>query len=98
MNDFYPVGTILKLKNDVLQFVIVGYNNAYEGKKYDYVAVMAPVGIEPLLKSIKKNLFFFNHEDIEAVYSLGYIDEKVFHIIKQKEILKEAEKNRKKDE
>ncbi len=90
-----PVGTVLKLKNDEFQFMIMGFNYEDEDKIYDYVGVIAPIGIEPILKGVDKNVFFFNQEDIQEVYSLGYIDEKVNQVIKFNEALRVSRNNRK---
>ena len=77
MNEVLPVGTVLKIKDNNIQLMIIGYDYKYEDRLYDYVSVIHPIGIEALLTKINKNIIFFNQEDIEEVYSLGYLDKNV---------------------
>lgn len=76
-DEMLPIGTVLKVKDSELQFMIAGYNRLRENVYYDYVAVIHPTGLEAIIPGVDKNIFYFNKEDIEEVYSLGFLDDKV---------------------
>ena len=65
-----PLGSIIKLKDNDNFLMIVGLKMLSDGIKYDYVGCVHPYGfLGP------ENLIMFNHDQIEAVVSLGYYDE-----------------------
>ena len=71
--DIHSIGTIVRLKNGEHKLMIISRtpltnSNGVIGY-YDYGACLYPEGL------IDSTTFFFNSEDIEEVYSEGYIDE-----------------------
>ena len=71
LKEFYPLGSVVRLKNGTKRIMICGRLQLRESdqKIFDYCACYYPEGIfEP------KDLFFFQHKDIDVVYFLGYQD------------------------
>ena len=70
MKKLLPIGSVVTLKEGKKSLMIVGImQKDDENKVYDYIACVYPEGY------INSELFFlFNHEDIEAVRFVGYID------------------------
>ena len=88
---YLPIGSVILLKNGQKRLMIVGYAQVYlKDKKnvYDYMGVVYPEGMINI-----KNFYFFNHEEIEKVYYIGYEDEeeKEFNQ-KLKEAIEKAKK------
>lgn len=77
IDEILPIGTVLKVKKSELQYMIAGYNRLRKNVYYDYVAVIHPTGLEAIIPGIDKNIFYFNREDIEEVYFIGFLDDKV---------------------
>ena len=76
--DYLPIGSVVSLKNGKKKLMIIGFYAETEIKKkkpFDYIGVIYPEG----MISSEKNLVF-DHDQIEKVYSLGYVDieEKAF--------------------
>lgn len=72
MEKYLPIGSVCKIKNNNLQYIIIGYNSqSYEDKMYtyDYIAGVYPEGLTSFNK-----LHVFNHEDIVTVDFVGYKD------------------------
>lgn len=73
MNDKYlPMGTVVILKNGSKKLMIFGRKqmDTATQKEYDYISYLYPEG------NIKKDLaILFNHEDIDTIVHLGFIDE-----------------------
>lgn len=70
MDKYLPLGSIISLKQNKTQIMIVGYTKNIKidkEKKYDYVGCIYPFGIISL-----KEMLCFNHEDIEKVFYIGY--------------------------
>ncbi len=70
---FLPLGTVVLLKNGKKKIMITGYccvGEEHKDKMFDYAGCMYPEGII----SSKQSLMF-NHEDIDKVYYVGYVDE-----------------------
>lgn len=70
---FLPIGTVAMLKGGKKRVMITGFcvspNEAKE-KRFDYSGCLYPEGI------IKSNQsLLFNHEQIERIYYMGYVDE-----------------------
>lgn len=80
-NKYLPIGTVVKIKENDLLFIIVGYgghdvNNSEVMR--DYIAYTYPEGF-----LTREENFLFNYESIEKVVSLGYKDEKYEEMIKK---------------
>ena len=86
MKNLLPLGSVVLVKEATKSLIIVGTRQKdNEGKKYDYVACLFPEGY------INAEMFFlFNHEDIEKVRFVGYIDSEV-QVYEQK--IRELEEN-----
>jgi len=95
INDYYfPIGTVVQVKDSNLQYVIIGYNYKKNNKIYDYLSVVHPVGITYFDKNVDFNAVSFNQEDIDKVYAIGYMDEKVNTIINHNKNISIARKKR----
>lgn len=71
---YLPIGTVVKIKNVPTKGMIVNYlvysPKEAGGKIFDYGACPYPVGMVETNK-----IGAFNHEDIEEVIYMGYIDD-----------------------
>lgn len=72
---FLPVGSVVKLKGATKRVMIIGFvgvstNNDGKNEIHDYTGCIYPIGLVSSNESI-----FFNHEDIDEIYALGYINE-----------------------
>ena len=93
---FLPIGTVCKLKGAEQKVAVTGFcmkNENQPDKIFDYVACYYPQGIYDQNKNI-----LFDHDQIERVEYLGYIneEEKAFKQ-KVKEILAKQEEQPKKE-
>lgn len=74
MGDVLPLGTIISLKNDTEKLMIVGWSQVSPEDDdkliYDYNACEYPKGAFH-----GKSIHFFNEEDIDKIYSDGYVDD-----------------------
>ena len=70
MATLFPIGTIVKLKDNDQNLMVAGYGGANaQGAVFDYIGLPCPVGI------INKNLtVLFNDAQIETLRYMGYID------------------------
>lgn len=67
MNRLLPIGSVVKIKNGQATIMIIGYfPKVNEEKIYDYCGCIFPDGIDG-----EYNIFF-NQEDIEKSFFLGY--------------------------
>ena len=64
-----PVGSVVKLKKAEKNVVVVGILMENDGTKYDYISIPHPEGYID-----QQHMYLFNHEDIETVQFLGYIN------------------------
>ena len=69
--DLLPIGTVVMLQGGEKRLMIYGVKQTDEttGKEYDYLGVIYPegnIGVD--------GHYFFNSEDIEKVYFIGYND------------------------
>lgn len=98
-NNYFPLGTVVTLKDDIKTFMIIGYapmDSIEKNQVYDYSACLYPEG---LLSA--DQILMFNNEDIEKVKYIGYEDEesdtflkKLKDLLNNKEqLLQETEKN-----
>ena len=95
LKDLLPIGSVVLLNGGVKKLMIIGIKpvTAKEPDKvYDYIGVIYPEGF----LSNEYN-FLFNHEDINDVIFMGYMNperERFIHFIEEKlEEEQEAEKN-----
>ncbi|MBQ4528367.1 MAG: DUF4176 domain-containing protein [Clostridia bacterium] len=76
MNDFLPIGSVVKLK-ELKHFVaICGYYPTYKDERKDYFGVLLPFG-----KSESNPMLYFYMDDIEEIVFEGYHD-KSFNVTK----------------
>ena len=71
INKLLPIGSVIALKDAEKRLMIFGIKqiDTTTNIEYDYVGVIYPEG------NIGQDMqFLFNHEDIEAVFFLGYED------------------------
>lgn len=72
-NKILPIGSVMRLKGGERKLMIIGraplYMHNDEEYYVDYCGCLYPDG------QFTENMFFFNHEDIEEVYHMGYIDD-----------------------
>ena len=70
MKPYFPLGTVVMLKEATKSLMIIGImQRDTEGNQYDYVSVMYPEGY------LNEEAFFlFNHEDIEKVLFVGFVN------------------------
>lgn len=82
MNDKYlPLGSIVLLKGGKKRLMISGYATIDINKKdkmFDYCGCLYPMGV----LSTDQN-FLFDHEQIEKIYSLGYVDDEAKEFLRQ---------------
>ena len=86
---YLPIGTVVILKEGKKKLMITGFCMQIEEDKktvYDYCGCLYPEGIITY-----KNAIVFNHEQIDKVYSIGYIneEEKAFKIALNEALEKE---------
>ena len=91
MNDFVPIGTVVKLhENSNIKFMIVGYYPTnQDGESRDYAAIRYPMGVYD-----SRMYFFFNKEDISDVLHMGYIDDSYTSMIALLKNALEKQKNK----
>ena len=89
---YLPIGTVVLLKGGKKRVMIVGFFatcKEIKDKVFDYIGCLYPEGIF----DSNKNLLF-NQEQIDKIYSLGYVDEEWIKLEdKFKKISKDIEKN-----
>lgn len=66
---YMPIGSVLKVKNKIGLYMIVGYKYKNNDIEFDYLAARYPGGITNNAK-----IEVFNHEDIEKVHHIGMVD------------------------
>lgn len=70
---FLPIGTVVELKGAKKNTMITNYfiysKDGQENKIYEYGGCPLPIGVQ------KDVSLGFNHEDIEKVIYMGYIDD-----------------------
>ena len=68
-----PAGSVVLLKESTKKIMIIGFLQARPedtSKVYDYCACLYPEAYQDA-----NHLYLFNHDQIQTVYSVGYIDE-----------------------
>lgn len=92
MKELLPIGSVVKLKEATKSLMIIGTTQKdNEDNKYDYISCIYPEGY------IDENTFFlFNHEDIETVNFIGYINaesQTYIQMLRNAEKLEESNEN-----
>ena len=75
-NELLPVGSVVLLKNSEKRVTVMGFCQAKPDDTdtvYDYCGCLYPEGYIDA-----DHVYLFNHEQVEKVYSLGYMDEEQF--------------------
>lgn len=77
-NKFLPIGTVFKVYNEKVLFMIVGYCSRLKVKKinsYDYICCVYPVGMMGF-----KKLIPVKHDKIEKIQHMGYNSQKLKNV------------------
>lgn len=71
MKQLMPIGTVVLLKEGEKRLMIYGIMQIHgeDGQQYDYVACLYPEG-----HIGEDHTYLFNHEDIEKVDFVGFVD------------------------
>lgn len=69
IKNLLPVGSVVLNRGADKKLMIIGILIENAGVRYDYIAVTYPEGFVDAT-----NLYAFNHEDIESVEYIGYMD------------------------
>ena len=77
IENLLPIGSVITVKGANKSMMIIGILPENEGKRYDYIAVLYPEGY-----LTEKQIYLFNHDDIEKVEYLGYMNAE-FHVFHQ---------------
>ena len=89
-SNLLPIGSVITVKEANKKMVIIGILQKSKDTKYDYMAVLYPEGY-----LTQKQIYLFNHEDIEEVHFLGFmgVDYQVFrnNLVNILEDIEEAE-------
>ena len=82
--DLLSIGSVVQLKGAEAKLMITGriLSDEKMEKIYDYCGVIYPTGI-----TAENTQYFFNRDDIETVYHVGYIGEE--ELAFKKEVLSE---------
>ncbi len=95
MEQLLPIGSVVLLKEADKRMMIYGIKqiNETDGQVYDYIACLYPEG-----NIGEEYNYLFNHENIEKVNFIGYIDAEfqLFRQALEKELVKESEDELKK--
>jgi len=70
--ELLPVGSVIFPKggNSLIVIIGIGHRATDDGAVYDYAGVPYPIGyINP------NSVYLFNNDDIERVFSMGYVNE-----------------------
>ena len=70
-----PIGSVVTVKDANKKMMIIGILQKNKDVCYDYMAVLYPEGY-----LTQKQIYLFNHDDIEEVHFLGFmgVDYQVF--------------------
>jgi len=69
MEKYMPIGSIVKTNESFNKYMIMGFDYEVSDKMYDYLACEYPYGVDRIHK-----LYGFNHEQIEKVFHIGFIN------------------------
>lgn len=77
---FLPVGSVVKIKGSPGKMMITGFLRIKIGmetkKIYDYSGCFYPIGYTG-----DKNVFCFNHDDIEEIYHVAPADDNTYKVL-----------------
>ena len=67
-----PIGSVIRIRGGKDLLMIMGCNqvNLQTRQLFDYSGVLYPTGYTD-----DHHVYIFDHDDIEAVYAVGYLDE-----------------------
>ena len=89
--EFIPNGSVVLLKEGTKRLMVVGwYPVTEDGEKYDYMGCFYPEGFIDM-----DHIFLFNHEDIDKIDFIGFVDAE-FQLLAQQvvdEMSERAEEN-----
>lgn len=69
IKNLLPIGTVVRVKEANKKMMIIGILQQNKTERYDYMAILHPEGFLS-----EKEIYMFNHEDIEEVNYLGFMD------------------------
>ena len=69
IENLLPVGSVVQVKDAEKKLMIIGILMNNEGVRYDYMTVLFPEGYMD-----QQHMYLLNHEDIEKVLFLGYMN------------------------
>lgn len=75
-NQLLPIGSVVLLKESEKRVMVMGFCQAKPDNLsviYDYCGCLFPEGYMDA-----EHVYLFDHEQVEKVYSLGYMDEEQF--------------------
>jgi hypothetical protein len=67
--ELLPIGSIIQVKEAEKEMMIIGILQQNGEDRYDYIGVLYPEGYMS-----QDEIYLFNHEDIEKVSFLGYVN------------------------
>lgn len=70
MNELYPIGSLVTVKNIPTPLMVIGYLPVINDRIYDYIGVPYPTGLVSM-----KSTMVFDHTLIEECIAEGYKDE-----------------------
>ena len=69
LKKYMPIGSIVKIRGSFRKYMIAGFNSNIEKTIYDYLACEYPFGFDNHHENVR-----FNHDEIESVYHIGFIN------------------------
>ncbi len=69
MKKYMPIGSIVVLNGSDTLRMIIGFNYSNSQIVYDYISCLYPFGV-----NMEKSTLAFNHDQIDRVYHIGYIN------------------------
>lgn len=70
-NKFLPIGSVVLLKGGEKRIMITSsYIKTQDNKIFDYNGCVYPEGLIS-----KDKVYLFNHDQIEKIYAIGFVDE-----------------------
>lgn len=71
---YLPIGSVVLMKGATKRVMVTGFlikaKTGENNQTYDYIGCIYPEGV----LDTEKNLMF-NHEDIEKIFAIGFVDE-----------------------
>jgi len=66
---YMPIGSVVRLKNKIGLYMIIGYKYNNNNFKYDYFSAKYPEGLTG-----NAQFYIFNHDEITKIYHIGMVD------------------------